>query len=86
MYNMIKKYFHRLLDGLHLVLVVNVREGVQHISGALEIILNQFPVKNKLKWCTSWQKKYFHQLLDGLHLVLVVDVHEGVDNKIKTWL
>ena len=28
MYNMTKKYFYQLLDGLHLALVVDVREGV----------------------------------------------------------
>ena len=27
MYDMKKKYFHQLLDGLHLVLVVDVHEG-----------------------------------------------------------
>ena len=32
MYDMTKKNFHQLLDGLHLVLVVDVREGVQHVS------------------------------------------------------
>ena len=47
MYNMTKKYFHQLLDGLHLELVVDVREGVhvQHVSEELLIILNQFPFK-----------------------------------------
>ena len=59
MYNMIKKYFHRLLDGLHLVLVVDVREGVQHISGALEIILNQFPFKNLAEMMYDMTKKIF---------------------------
>ena len=33
-----KKYFHQLLDGLHLVLVVDVREGVQHVPYELIII------------------------------------------------
>ena len=28
MYDMTKKYFHQLLDGLHLVLVVDVHAGV----------------------------------------------------------
>ena len=28
MYNITKKYFQQLLDGLHLVLVVDVHEGV----------------------------------------------------------
>ena len=32
MYDMTKKYFHQLLDELHLVLVVEVRKGVQHVS------------------------------------------------------
>ena len=31
MYNMTKKQFHQLLDGLHLVLVVNVCEGAKHV-------------------------------------------------------
>ena len=31
--------------GLHLVLV-DVREGVQHVFEALKIILNRFPLKN----------------------------------------
>ena len=44
MYNMTKKYIHQLLDGL--VLVVDVPEGVQHVSEALEVILNRFPFKN----------------------------------------
>ena len=46
MYGMTKKYFHKLLDGLPPVLVVDVREGVQHVPEVLEIILNRFPVKN----------------------------------------
>ena len=46
MYKMTKKDFHQLLDGLHLVLVVDVREGVQHVSEVLKIILNIFPFKN----------------------------------------
>ena len=46
MYDMTKKYFHHLLDGLHLVLIVVVREGVQHVSEALEIILNRLSSKN----------------------------------------
>ena len=45
MYGMTKKYFHKLLDGLPLVLVVVFREGVQHVPEALEIILYGFPVK-----------------------------------------
>ena len=44
MYDMTKKYFHHLLDGIHLVLVVDVREGVQHVPEVLEIMLNRFPV------------------------------------------
>ena len=32
MYDMTKKNFHQLLDGLYLVLVVDVCEGVQHVS------------------------------------------------------
>ena len=46
MYNMTKKYFHKLLDGLHLVLIVNVREGVQHVSEELKIILIRLPIQN----------------------------------------
>ena len=45
MYNMTRKYIHQLLDGL-LVLVVDVPVGVQHVSEALEVILNRFPFKN----------------------------------------
>ena len=81
---MTKKYFHQLLDGLHLVLVVDVREGVQHVSEVLKIIINLFPVKNKAKMMYDMKKKKFHQLLDGLLLVLVVDVHEGVDDEEKS--
>ena len=40
-----KKKFHQLLDGLHLVLLVNEREGVQHFLEVLKIILNRFPIK-----------------------------------------
>ena len=46
MYSMTKKYFHKLLDRLPPVLVVDVREGVQHDPEVLEIIINRFPVKN----------------------------------------
>ena len=45
MYDMTKKYFHQLLDGLRLVLVVDVRVGVQHVPEVLKIILNRFPVR-----------------------------------------
>ena len=38
MYNITKKYFHQLLDGLNLVLLVDVREGDQHVPEVLEII------------------------------------------------
>ena len=30
---------------IHLVLLVDVREGVQHIPEVLKIIINRFPVK-----------------------------------------
>ena len=80
MYDMTKKYFYQLLDGLHLVLVVDVREVVQHVSEVLKIILNGFPIKNQAKMMYDMTNKYFHQLLDGLHLVLVVDVREGVQH------
>ena len=43
---MTNKYFHQLLDGLHLALVVKVRQGVQHVSKVPKITLNGFPVKN----------------------------------------
>ena len=43
---MTKKYFHQLPDGLNIVLVVDVHEGVQHVPKVLKIILNRFPVKN----------------------------------------
>ena len=36
MYEMTKKYFHHLRDWLHLVLVVDVIEGVQHIPKVLK--------------------------------------------------
>ena len=39
---MTQKYFHHQLDGLHLVLVVDVLEVVLHVSEALEIIFNQY--------------------------------------------
>ena len=79
MYDMTKKYFHHLLDGIHLVLVVDVREGVQHVPKVLQIILNQFLVKKQAEMMYNMTKKYIHQLLDGL-LVLVVDVPEGVQH------
>ena len=41
-----KEYFLQLLDGLHIVLIVDVREGVLHVSEVLKIILNRFPIKN----------------------------------------
>ena len=86
MYTMTIKYIHQLLDGLHLVLVVEVLKGVQHVSGVLKIILNQNHFKSISRQKlgrnglidSTWQKKYFHQLLDGLHIVLVVDDREGV--------
>ena len=40
------KYFNQLLDGLRLVLVVDVHEGVSEV---LKIILNWFSVKNYAK-------------------------------------
>ena len=43
---MTMKYFHQLLDGLRPVLIVDVREGVQHVSEVLKININQFPIKN----------------------------------------
>ena len=43
MYNMTKKLF-QLLD--ELVLEFDVHHGVQHVPEVLEIICNQFPVKN----------------------------------------
>ena len=70
-----------LMDGLHLVLVVDVREGVLHVFEVLKNVLNRFPVKNSAEMMYDMAKKYFHQLLDRLHLVLVVDVHEGVDDE-----
>ena len=76
---MTKKCVH-LLDGLHLALVVDVREGAQHVIEVLKIIFNRFPVKNQAEMMYDMTKKYFHQLLDGLHLVLIVDVGEGVQH------
>ena len=46
MYDMKKKKIHQLLHGLPLVLVVDVREGVQRVPEVLEIILNRFLIKN----------------------------------------
>ena len=40
-----KKKIHQLLHKFPLVLVVDVREGVQRVPEVLEIILNQFLVK-----------------------------------------
>ena len=57
MFDMTKKYFHQLLDGLPLVLVVDVREGVQHVPEVLEIILNRFPVKNQTEMMYNMKKK-----------------------------
>ena len=37
---------NNLLDGLHLVLVIDVFQGVQHVPEALEVILNWFPFKH----------------------------------------
>ena len=71
MYDMTKKYFHHLLDGLHLVLVVDVCESVQHVPKVLKIISNRFLVKNYDEMMYDMTKKYFHHLLDGLHLVLL---------------
>ena len=36
MYDMKKKYFHQLLDGLHLVLVVDVHEGADDDKNILQ--------------------------------------------------
>ena len=41
-----KKYFHQILDGLHLVLVVDVREGFQHVPEVFKNPLNRFPIQN----------------------------------------
>ena len=57
MYGMTKKYFHKLLDGLPPVLVVDVREGVQHVPEVLEIIFNRFPVKNQAEMMYDMKKK-----------------------------
>ena len=81
---MTQKYFHHQLDGLHLVLVVDVLEVVLHVSEALEIIFNQY-LQNQAEMMYDMTKIYFHQLLDRLHLVLVVDVHEDVDKEKKSW-
>ena len=78
MYDMKNKKIHQLLHGLPLVLVVDVREGVQRVPEVLEIILNRFPVKNLAEMMYDMKIKKIHQLIDGLHLVLVVDVREGV--------
>ena len=67
-------------DGLHLVLVVDVSEGVQHVSEVLKIISNRFPPKNQTEIMYNMTMKYFHQLLDGLRPVLIVDVREGVQH------
>ena len=46
MYNLTKKWFYWLLDELLLFLDVDVHHGVQHVPEVLEIICNQFLVKN----------------------------------------
>ena len=51
-----KKYFLKLLDGLPLVLVVNVRKGVHHVPEMLEILFNRFPVKNLAEMITDMKK------------------------------
>ena len=67
MYNMIKKYFHRLLDRLHLVVVVNNREGVQHVPEMLKIILNLFSVKNYVEMMYDMKEKiiFIYYLMDS---------------------
>ena len=83
MYCMTNKYCHLLLDGLHLVLVVDVREGVQHVSEVLKIILIRFLAKktNDVRHDKNVFSSTRYLMHDGLHLVLVVDVHEGVDDE-----
>ena len=39
MYDMTKKYFHQLLDGLHLVLVVDVHEGADEEKNLEKVVL-----------------------------------------------
>ena len=63
---------------LHLVLLVDVHEGVKHVLEVLKIILNRISVINYANMMYGMTKKYFLKLLDGLPLVLVVDVREGV--------
>ena len=45
MFDITKKYFQHL-DGLHLVLVVDVRESVKLVSEVLKIISILYPVKS----------------------------------------
>ena len=71
---------NQVLDGLHPVLLVDVREGVQHVLEVLKIILNRIPFKNQASMMYGMTKKYFHKLLDGLPLVLVVVFREGVQH------
>ena len=62
-----KKYFHLLLDRLHLVVVVNVREGVQHVPEVLKIILNLFSVKNYVEMMYDMKEKiiFIYYLMDS---------------------
>ena len=69
MQDMTKKYFHQLPDGLHLVHVVDVREGVQHVSEVPKIFLNRFPVNN-YNMMYDMTKKIFSSTkiyLSGVH-------------------
>ena len=57
MNNMKKKTFYKLLDELLLVLDVDVHHGVQYVPEVLEIICNQFTVKNKAEMIYNMTKK-----------------------------
>ena len=94
MYDMTKKYFHQLLDGLYptsknICLFcdftqssLSMSERVSNMSLRNLQSFNRFPVNSQASMC-DMTKKYFQQLLVGLHLVLVVDVVvlEGVTKK-----
>ena len=62
-----KNFPHLLLDRLHLVVVVNVREGVQHVPEVLKIILNLFSVKNYVEMMYDMKEKiiFIYYLMDS---------------------
>ena len=94
MYDMTKKYFHHLLDWIHLVLVVKVREGVQQVSEVLEInfksIFGQKLGRNDVYLMDSTQSSLLMSVrgpslsLDFLPRILKVSFNSEVRNFIRT--